>query len=83
MSLHNGIDVVSYITFGYYSKTFGATSPIIIGGRTYISQACINSLYATLGFLETGAPPAGGVGGWHYWPNVVQWPWRKLWKVWG
>ena len=83
MSLHNGIDTVSYITFGYHSKTFGAASPIIIDGRSYRSQACINSLYATLGKLETGGPPAGGIGGWHYWPPGIGFPWRRIWKVWG
>ena len=83
MSLHVGIDTVSYTTSGLFSKTFGAVSPIIIGGRSYISQACLNSLYATLGMLETGGPPAGGIGGWHRWPPEVGYPWRKFWKVWG
>lgn len=83
MSYHNGIDTDSYITFGYWSSTFGAATPIVIDGRSYRSPSCIASLYATLGKLETSGPPAGGIGGWHYWPNVVQWPWRKLWKVWG
>ena len=27
--------------------------------------------------------PAGTLGGWHYWINIMGWPWRKIWKSWG
>ncbi len=46
MSLQNGIDTVSYISFGVFSLTFGSTD----GGN-------IASLHASFGLLEDA--PAG------------------------
>jgi len=83
MSLHNGIDTCAFVSLGLYTKIFGATSPIIEGGRPYISQASINSLFVSLGLLEGAPPGKSSIGGWHRWPNVILWPWRKFWKVWG
>ena len=70
MSLHSGIDTVAFVSLGLYTKNYGDSE-----------QANINNLYASLGLYEDA--PAGYITGWHYWPNVVQWPWRKIWKVWG
>jgi len=41
MSLHNGIDTVSYISLGYYSETYGVGE-----------EANIANLYSSLGLLE-------------------------------
>ena len=49
MSLHNGIDTVSIITHGVWSKTYGAAN----GGN-------IASLHASFGMLETAPGAAGG-----------------------
>lgn len=70
MSLHNGLDIVSWVSLGLYTETYGAAT-----------QANINNLFVSLGLLEDA--PAGVAGGYHYWPNIWGWPWRKIWKSWG
>ena len=83
MSLFNGIDTVSFVSLGLYTKTFGAATPTIEGGRPYVSQASINSLFISLGLLEGAPTGRSSIGGWHRWPPEVGYPWRKIWKVWG
>ena len=70
MSLHSGLDTCSWVTLGLYTKNYGVGE-----------QASVNNLYVSLGLLED-APVESAIV-WHRWPNVVQWPWRKIWKAWG
>ena len=79
MSLHNGIDTTSWVSLGLYSKTFGADSYTIIDSVPRVTQACLNTLFISLGMLEVSSFQ----GGWHRWPTVMGWPWRKIWKSWG
>jgi hypothetical protein len=45
MSLHNGIDTVSYLTVGQYTKTYSSA----------VGQASMNVLFSSLGFLESAS----------------------------
>ena len=47
MSLHNGLDTVSIASLGLYTKTYGSSN-----------QVNINSLFASLGLLETAPAQA-------------------------
>lgn len=41
MSLHNGLDTVSIISYGVYTKTYGSTE-----------QKYVNNLYSSFGLFE-------------------------------
>lgn len=79
MSLHNGIDTCAFVSLGLFTKTFGASTYTIIDGHPVVTQAGVNSLFVSLGLVES----AVYTGGWHRWINIMGWPWRKLWKLWG
>ena len=51
MSLHNGVDLVSYVSIGVLSKTYGAGE-----------EENIAALYASLGHLEAAPEATGTVG---------------------
>jgi len=80
MSLHNGIDTVSWVSLGLYTDTFGAATHTIIDGHPVVTQAGINSLFVSLGMFEAAQTIGGG---WHRWINIIGWPWRRIWKSWG
>ena len=56
MSLHEGIDTVSWVSLGLYSKTYGDGE-----------QANLNSLFVSLGLLETATSVSIGGGGSGLW----------------
>jgi len=79
MSLHQGIDTMAWVSLGLYTEIYGLGEFTIIEGHPIVSQAGINSLFVSLGTIENAVYS----GGWHRWINIMGWPWRKLWKLWG
>jgi len=47
MSLHNGIDTVAWVSIGLFTKTYGVAD-----------QENINSLFVSLGMLESAPEPS-------------------------
>jgi len=58
MPLNNGIDTVSFLTFGVYSETFDGDD-----------DAAIASLFVTLGLLENAPAPPEASG----WFGFIHW----------
>ena len=69
MSLHQGLDTVAWVSLGLFTKTYDASEA---------DQDNINKLFVSLGLIETSSTE----GGYHYWPNIWGWPWRKIFKGW-
>ena len=61
MSLQNGIDVHSYVSIGLFSETYAATG------------ANLNSLFASLGMLESAPAPVL--------VEQIARRWHTFWKV--
>ena len=57
MSLHNGIDAVSFVSYGLYTETYASTG------------AAVNSLFVSLGMLEDAPAPPESSG----WFGFINW----------
>ena len=71
MSLHEGIDTVSWVSLGLFTKTnepWGSPD-----------QQHINNSFVSLGLVTS----SNVVGAWKRFINIMGWPWKKTWKKWG